>query len=160
MERLDIILVNVTLLSTYSVVYASILPFTASNHYPTELTLESHCPLGPLPFKYNRLWNENVAAKDLIQHTQRQHIEGSSGYIWERKIKNVKHALKDWAKTHYKEPKKEEREAKFKLEELHNTMEKQGYHQEDKNHENNLYSQLYHIRREEEQKWRIKLIQI
>jgi len=50
MERLDRILVNVSLLSTFTTVYASILPFVASDHYPTTLTLESHCPwaLSPL----------------------------------------------------------------------------------------------------------------
>lgn len=69
MERLDRILVNVTLLSTFSNVHASILPFAASDHYPTTLTLDSHCPLGPLPFKYNPLWNDNEVAKDLIQQT-------------------------------------------------------------------------------------------
>jgi len=116
--------------------------------------------LGPLPFKYSPLWNENAAAKDLIQHTWQQHVEGSSGYIWERKIKNVKHALKDWVKTHYKEPENEKREAKAKLEELHSTMEKRGYQQADKNHEEKLYNQLYHIRREEEQKWRMKSRQL
>lgn len=42
MERLDRILVNIFFLSTFSVVNASILPFVASDHYPTAfaLTLE------------------------------------------------------------------------------------------------------------------------
>eukprot|EP00253_Pinus_taeda_P013716 PITA_13716 len=129
MERLDQILVNVSLLSTFTAVYTSILPFAASDHYPTALTLESHCPLGPLPFKYNPLWNDIAAAKDLIQQTWRQHVEGSPSFIWESKLRNVKNALKDWEKTHYKEPEAKKREVKAKIEEFHHIMEKQEYYQ-------------------------------
>lgn len=160
MERQDRILVNVTLLSTYSAAYAFIHPFTASDHYPTSLVLETHYPLGPLPFKYNPLWNENTTAKEIIQHTWHQHIEGSPGYIQEIKIKRVKYALKVWAKNCYTKPEKEKRETKAKLENLHSTIEKRGFQQEDKYHEDKLYGQLYRINREEEQKWRIKSRQL
>eukprot|EP00253_Pinus_taeda_P006593 PITA_06593 len=120
MERLDRILVNVTLFSTYSVAYASIHPFTALDHYPTSLVLETHCSLGPFSFKYSPLWNDNSAMKDSIQRSWQQHIEGSSRYIWERKIKRVKNnitsiidrecnlqstqgAIKQVASDHYRE---------------------------------------------------------
>jgi len=69
MERLAQILVNVNLLSTFSTAHASILPFAASDHYPTALILESHCPLGPLPFKYSSLWNDIAIAKEMMQQT-------------------------------------------------------------------------------------------
>lgn len=160
MERLDRILVNVTILSTYSATYTFIHPLTASDHYPTSRVLETRFPLGPLPFKYSPLWNENVAAKELIQHTWHQNIEGSPGYIWESKIKRVKYTLKDWAKICYKEPEKEKRETKAKLKNLHSTIEKRRFQQEDKSHEDKLYGQIYHINREEEQKWRIKSRQL
>jgi len=42
------------------------------------------------------------------------------------------------------------KEEKVKIEELHHTMEKREYQQADKNQEENLYSQFYSIRREEE----------
>ena len=58
MERLDRILVAVTLLSYYSIASASVLPFSASDHYPITLSLGDHHSLGPLPFKYNPLWND------------------------------------------------------------------------------------------------------
>lgn len=150
MQRLDRILVNVTLLSTYSATYAFIHSSIASVHYPTSLALETHCPLGPLPFKYSPLWNENTTAKELIQRTWHQHIEGSSGYIWESKIKRVKYALKDWAKNCYTESEKEKRETRSKLENIHSTIEECRFQQEDKDHEDKLYGQLHHINREEE----------
>eukprot|EP00253_Pinus_taeda_P005338 PITA_05338 len=52
MERLDRIMVNVTFLSSFSIAYATTLPFSTSDHYPTTLVLKAHCPLGPIPFKY------------------------------------------------------------------------------------------------------------
>lgn len=156
MERLDQILVNVSFLSTFLVDNASILPFGTSYHYPTALTLESLYPMGPLPFKYSPLWNDIEAAKVLVQQTWCQHFKGSPSFIWERKLRNVKNAHKNWAKTQYEEPKAKKREVKDKIEELHYALEKQEYYQAEKNQEENLYSQLYSIRREEEEKWRIK----
>lgn len=160
MESLDRILVNVSLLSTFSVAYAFIHLFTASNHYPTSLILETHYSLELIPFKYSPLWNDNSTVKSIIQSSWQQHIEGSLRYIWERKIKRVKYALKDQEKNCYIEPEKQKRETKAKLEDLHSTIEGREYQQEDKDHEDKLYYQLYRINREEQQKWRIKSRQL
>lgn len=81
MERLDKILVNVTVLSSYSTAYAVVLPYSVSDHYPTTLVLEAHCPLGPIPFKYIPLWSSIPAVEETIKNTWSQHIEGSPGYI-------------------------------------------------------------------------------
>ena len=66
MERLDRILINVTYLSSFSVGYANILPFSASDHYSITLTLETHCSLGPIPFKYSSLWNCIPVVKEIV----------------------------------------------------------------------------------------------
>eukprot|EP00253_Pinus_taeda_P003777 PITA_03777 len=103
MERVDRFLVNISLLSTYSVANATILLFTASYHYPITLSMNTHCPLGPLLFKFSQIWSHYQPARSLIQQTRSQHVEGSPGFIWENKFKNVKKALKTWAKTQYNE---------------------------------------------------------
>ena len=156
MERLDRILVNVSFLSSFAAVHASILPFAISDHYPTALSLESHHPLGQIPFKYSPLWNHISPAKILVQQTWRQHVEGSPSYIWESKLRNVRNAVKNWAKSEYKEPKAKKLDVKAKIENLHHAMENQEYIKARKSQEEDLYSQLYSIRREEEEKWRIK----
>jgi len=66
MERLDRFLINVVFLSSFSVVYASILSTSASDHYPIILTLETQCPLGPIPFKYSSLWNWVPAVREIV----------------------------------------------------------------------------------------------
>jgi len=65
-------------------------------------------------------------------------------------------ALINWAKSHYSEPKKEKRELKSKIAKLQCTMEQKEYYQNEKAQEEELYNQLSRIKREEEEKWRIK----
>jgi len=98
LEHLDRILVNTSLLSEFSTAHADILPYSASDHYPISIFLEAHFPLGPLPFKYNSLWRSNPIVDQIVQTAWHHHIEGSSGFIWECKLKNTKHALKEWVK--------------------------------------------------------------
>jgi len=89
-----------------------------------------------------------------------QHIEGSPGYIWEKKLKNVQKSLRFWAKSHYKEPEKEKHELKFQIVELQCAIEQKEYHQNEKIQEEELYNKLSRIKRREEEKWRIKSRQI
>lgn len=98
MERLDKFLVNISLLSNFSVGYANVLSTSASDHYPITLTLETHCPLGPIPFKFSPLWNQIPTAREIVKETWSQHVEGSPSFILETKLKRTKKALKDWAK--------------------------------------------------------------
>ena len=76
MERLDRILVNTTFLSEFSTAHDAILPYLASDHYPTNIFLEAHCPLGPLPFKYSSLWHSNPIVDQIVKTAWQHHIEG------------------------------------------------------------------------------------
>eukprot|EP00253_Pinus_taeda_P030632 PITA_30632 len=127
MERLDWFLVNISFLSSYSVVNVSILPFVVSDHYPIILAIDSHYTLGPLPFKYNHIWSDYPEAKCLIQQTWCHHIEGSPGFIWESKLKNVKKTLKIWAKMQYNESEKEKKSIKREEEEKWRIKSKQTW---------------------------------
>eukprot|EP00253_Pinus_taeda_P033369 PITA_33369 len=98
MERLDRILVNISLLSTFTAGHTKILNATASDHFPILLTLDSHSQLGPIPFSYNPLWRNIEEAEEIIETTWKHHVEGSPSHIWETKIRNTRKALKEWAK--------------------------------------------------------------
>eukprot|EP00253_Pinus_taeda_P031845 PITA_31845 len=160
MERLDRILVNVSLLSSYSTAYVVVLPSSLSDHYPTTLVFEAHCPLGPTPFKYSPLWSSIPIIDQIVNLTYSQHIEWSLGYIWENKLKRTKSALKEWAKNHYKELEKDKIEIKSKLEKVHSMIEERGLSQEYKALKGDLSFQLYRANRVDEQKWRIKSRQL
>lgn len=122
-------MINVSLFSAYSTAYTIVLPYSASNHYPTVLVLEAHCPLGPIPFKFSTLWSNIPTVDQIVKFTWSQHIEGSSGFIWESKLKRTKCALKDWAKNYYKEPEKTKAEIKSELERVHSKIEERGLSQ-------------------------------
>eukprot|EP00253_Pinus_taeda_P034390 PITA_34390 len=122
MERLDRFLVNISYLSSFSVGCTKVLNTSDSGHYPITLTLETHCPLESIPFKYIPLWNWIPAVREIVQKTWSHHVEGSPGFIWETKLKRTK--------------------------------------QQNKEQEHALYTQLSHINREEETKWRLKSRQL
>eukprot|EP00253_Pinus_taeda_P029738 PITA_29738 len=145
---------------TWSNRYTNILNTSASDHYPITLTLETHYPLGPIPFKYNPLWNRIPAAREIVKETWSQHVEGSPCFIWETKLKRTKKALKDWAKESYQEPEETKKKVKNELEDVQARIEEHGLSQQNKEQENALYAQLTHINREEEIKWRIKSRQL
>lgn len=65
-------------------------------------------------------------------------------------------ALRNWVKLHYNEPEREKRELKSKIADLQCAIEQKEYCQNDKVQEEELYNQLSRIKREEEEKWRIK----
>eukprot|EP00253_Pinus_taeda_P018715 PITA_18715 len=160
MERLDRFLVNISLLSSFAARHTNILSSTASDHYPILLTMKPHLHLGPIPFKFNPLWRHNSSAGAIIEATWKQHVEGSPSHIWETKIRSIRRALKDWAKTSYQEPEKLKIKIKQDLEEVQNQIEDQGLSQQLKNKEWEVQGQLMHISREEEIKWRIKSRQL
>eukprot|EP00253_Pinus_taeda_P022180 PITA_22180 len=160
MERLDRILVNISLLSPFAVGHTKILNSTASDHFPILLTLDSHSQLGPIPFRYNPLWRNNAEVAAIIESTWKHHVEGSPSHIWETKIKSTRKALKDWAKVSYQEPEKIKKKIQQDLEEIQNQIEHQGFTHQLKNKEWEAQGQLMRIKREEEIKWRIKSRQL
>eukprot|EP00253_Pinus_taeda_P004750 PITA_04750 len=160
MERLDRILVNISLLSSFAVGHTKILNATASDHFPILLTLDSHSQLGPIPFRYNPLWRNNAEAEEIIETTWKHHVEGSPSHIWETKIRNKRKALKKWAKVSYQEPEKKNKKIQQDLEEVQKQIEDQGLTHQLKNKEWEIQGQLIHIKRAEETKWRFKSRQL
>ena len=69
MEWVDRFIVVVPLLSFFSVASSYILSSSASDHYPITLSLGDQPSLGPLPFKYNPLWNDIMEARQLVHNT-------------------------------------------------------------------------------------------
>eukprot|EP00253_Pinus_taeda_P005541 PITA_05541 len=98
MERLDRILVNISLLSSFAAGHTKILSATASDHFPILLMMDSHSQLGPILFRYNPLWRNNAEAEAIIETTWKHRVEGSPSHIWETKIRNTRKALEEWAK--------------------------------------------------------------
>jgi len=52
--------------------------------------------LGPIPFKFSPLWIEKTGFMDTIQSAWDILINGSPSFVWEKKLKATKKALKEW----------------------------------------------------------------
>lgn len=52
--------------------------------------------LGPIPFKFSPLWIDKAGFLDTIQSAWDTPINGSSSFVWEKKLKATKKALKEW----------------------------------------------------------------
>jgi len=87
-------------------------------------------------------------------------VEGSPGFIWETKLKRTKQVIKEWAKENYQEPEEVKKKIKSDLESVQLRIEEHGLSQQNKEQERTLYTQLSHINREEETKWRLKSRQL
>jgi len=68
--------------------------------------------------------------------------------------------IKEWAKENYKEPEEVKKKIKSDLESVQLRIEEHGLSQQNKEQESALYTQLSHINREEETKWRLKSRQL
>eukprot|EP00253_Pinus_taeda_P036435 PITA_36435 len=98
MERLDRFLINLSFLSSFSTGYTSILSTSASDHYPITLTLETRCPLVLIPFRYNPLWNWDLAATARKLRNNVSSILDNEGNQL-----NTQEAIKRAATDHYRE---------------------------------------------------------
>ena len=79
--RLDRFLASTHLLDQQPEV--KILSSAVSDHKPICLFFPPVENLGPLPFRFNRLWLESSAVKGLISDSWRCFIPGTPAYTWE-----------------------------------------------------------------------------
>ena len=85
--RLDRFLVSTHLLNSYP--ETKILCSAVSDHKPICLFFPPMENLGPLPFKFNRIWLEAEGVEDIISSAWRCFIPGSPTFSWGQKLKRV-----------------------------------------------------------------------
>ena len=152
--RLDRFLVSTHLLRSYP--ETKLLCSSVSDHKPICLFFPPVENLGPLPFKFNRIWLEMEGVYDLISQAWRCFIPGSPAYAWEQKLKKVKEALKQWVKNHYCDPTQQKEQIIKDMESLQNEMETCEITKEHFVKEIEMESTLQKILRQEEEGWRLR----
>ena len=121
--RLDHFLVHSSLLADKTIISSSILPKISSDHKPILLQIEDEEDLGPIPFRFSPLWKDRDGFMSIVTIAWDLLVVGSPNFVWERKLKNIKVALKDWVKLTQKNPISERKEALEKLEEIQMEIE-------------------------------------
>ena len=82
------------------------------------LQLEEEEDLGLIPFWFSPLWIGWDGFMSIISKAWDIPVFGSPNFVWERKLKNTKAALKEWVKHSQENPTSERKEALEKLEEI------------------------------------------
>jgi len=97
-ERLDRLLLQERIVASFSSIKSKIIQASTSDHKPVTLNLEKGRNLGPLPLKYNKIWDLKEEFRNLIQKQWAKEVYGSPHYIWETKLKSLRTVIKQWAK--------------------------------------------------------------
>eukprot|EP00253_Pinus_taeda_P003539 PITA_03539 len=155
-ERLDRILARDKIIAEFQRIQSSIILGYISNHKPVALRLDNGSYPGPIPFKYNKEWDNVEGFKDLIKEQWAMEISGSPHFIWESKIKNLRNAIKQWARQNAALQNRKKIEIQQKLEQLNNDREGSQDSEEDQNKEGDLLKELYNQNRREEEEQRQK----
>ena len=79
--------------------------------------------LGPIPFRFSPLWIDQDGFMNTVAKAWELPVVGSPNFVWERKLKNTKVALKAWAKLSHKIPISERIVALSTLEKIQLEME-------------------------------------
>eukprot|EP00253_Pinus_taeda_P027230 PITA_27230 len=123
-ERLDRILIHETIVIGFSSVKSKIVHATASDHKLVVLILDSVRNIGPIPFKYNKIWDSKEGFRKLIKDHWEMEVNGSPHYVWESKLKSLRAVIKQWAKENAIVEKK-------KIIELHRKLEQNREEEEE-----------------------------
>eukprot|EP00253_Pinus_taeda_P020290 PITA_20290 len=105
------------------IITTKILPKLTSDHKLVQLILEDEEYLGPIPFRFSPLWTERDGFIDIVKTAWAKSFSGSSSYVWEKKFKAAKQALKQWIRKPAPNPTNQRKEIVHLLEALQVEME-------------------------------------
>ena len=71
------------------------------DHKPISLKFQEGEDLDPIPFRFSPIWFQENGVMDLITTAWNTPVTGSTRFVWESKLKEVKHSLKQWDKEHF-----------------------------------------------------------
>eukprot|EP00253_Pinus_taeda_P004963 PITA_04963 len=97
-ERLDRFLLQEGTAASFQSIKSHLIHASASDHKPVILNLDKGRNLGPLPFKYNKIWDLQEDIRTLIKNQWAKEVNRSPYYVWETKLKSLRSVIKQWAK--------------------------------------------------------------
>eukprot|EP00253_Pinus_taeda_P010215 PITA_10215 len=112
--------------------------------------------LGPLPFKYNKHWDNYEEFSILVQNQWAKEILGSPHYVWETKLKHLRSAIKQWARELARSERKKRNDLLSEMERWHKEKEQTQPSTEDIEKEKSMFMELYRQNRVEEEDQRMK----
>jgi hypothetical protein len=153
---LDIFLIQSTFLHERRIISSKILPKLTSNHKPILLILEEEENMGPIPFRFSPLWIEKKGFLETVHSAWSSSITGSPSFVWEKKLKATKYALKAWVKKPMNTPLIHIHETVQQLSDLQVEMEIKYFFNSDLEKEQGAQRKTFCAFRLEEEYWRLK----
>jgi hypothetical protein len=124
---LDHFLISSNLLLSPFVISSLILPFVVSDHKPISLSFLSPQNFAPLPFRFNQLWLDNPTIPPLVTNAWTTPFFGSPNFVWESKLKAVKHSQRMGEKLVHSSPTRKERKNRASRESSTPDRNRNGY---------------------------------
>eukprot|EP00253_Pinus_taeda_P010854 PITA_10854 len=155
-ERLDRILAQERIMANFQRIQSTIIQGYISDHKPVALCLDKGKYTGPIPFKYNKVWDSSEDFKELIKDHWAMDITGSPHFIWETNIKRLRTTIKHWARQFAAEQGRKKSDIQMKLAQWNQEKECAQDTEEDQWKKNELYKELYKQNRMEEEEQRQK----
>lgn len=121
--QLDIFMVQSSIMMNKKIIITKILRKLASDHKPIQLLLEDEEDLEPIPFRFSPLWTEKEGYIETVKAAWDKTFTGSPSYVWEKKLKATKQALKNWIKRPGPSPIEQRKESVHALQTLQTEME-------------------------------------
>eukprot|EP00253_Pinus_taeda_P030317 PITA_30317 len=142
---------NGKIVASFPSIKSKIIQASASDHKPVILTLDKGRNLGPLPFKYNKVWDYKEEFQKLVQEQWAKEVVGSPHYTWETKLKSLRTVTKQWARDNAVVENKKRIDLHKQLEQWNQKKENIQYTEEDQTKENEMYKEFYKQNRMEEE---------
>jgi hypothetical protein len=154
--RLDHFIISSSFFSRDDIISSSIIPWASSDHRSISLSFVKEENMGPIPFRFNPLWMEREYFFPLITRTWSQWIKGSLVYIWEKKLKLTKEAIKQWVKTSTHSMNSDVKGYQKKMEEIQLKIDNQEVQIDLLQQEQSTYQSYLKSLKDEETMWRLK----
>ena len=74
------------------------MPNITLDHKPILPQIEDEEDFGPIPFRFSPMWKDGDSFMSTVNMAWDLLLVGSPNFVWERKLKNTKVALKEWVK--------------------------------------------------------------
>eukprot|EP00253_Pinus_taeda_P009755 PITA_09755 len=137
-ERLDRFLLQEGIAASFQSIKSHLIHASASDHKPVILNLDKGRNLGPLPFKYNKIWDLQDDFRSLIKNQWAKEVNGSPYYVWETKLKVLRSVIKQWAKEAAVMENKKKSDLLLKMEQWNKDKENVQYTTEDLDYEKEI----------------------
>jgi len=155
-ERLDRILIQENIVAAFPTIKSRIVHASTFDHKPVVLILDRLENLGPIPFKYKKLWDSKEDFGKLVNESWETPVLGSLHYVWETKFKKLRSNLKAWGRENALKEKNKKIELQKKLENWSKEKENLQHIEQEHALEKEIFLELYKQNRQVEEEIRQK----